>query len=75
MRDTQRERGRDTGGGRSRLYAGSPMWDSIPGPRAEGRCSTAEPPGIPCCLDFYSFFYECESWKPALNGSTSNVMV
>ena len=28
-----RERGRDTGRGRSRLLAGSPMWDSIPGPR------------------------------------------
>ena len=27
MRDT--ERGRDTGGGRSRLHAGSLMWDSI----------------------------------------------
>ena len=31
MRDTHRERGRDTGRGRSRLHAGSPMWDSIPG--------------------------------------------
>ena len=30
MRDT--ERGRDTGRGRSRLPAGRPMWDSIPGP-------------------------------------------
>ena len=29
MRD--RERGRDTGRGRSRLHAGSPTWDSIPG--------------------------------------------
>ena len=28
---TQRERGRDKGGGRSRLHAGSPTWDSIPG--------------------------------------------
>ena len=27
------ERGRDTGRGRSRLHAGSPMWDLIPGPR------------------------------------------
>ena len=33
MRDT--ERGRDTSRGRSRLYAGIPMWDSIPGPRIE----------------------------------------
>ena len=31
MRDT--ERGRDTGGGRSRLPARSPTWDSIPGPQ------------------------------------------
>ena len=33
MRDTQRERerGRDTGRGRSRLHAGSPTQDSIPG--------------------------------------------
>ena len=30
-RDTHRERGRDTGGGRSRLHAGSLMWDSILG--------------------------------------------
>ena len=29
MRDT--ERGRDTGRRRSRLHAGSPTWDSIPG--------------------------------------------
>ena len=31
MRNT--ERGRVTGRGRSRLHAGSPMWDSIPGPQ------------------------------------------
>ena len=31
MRDL--ERGRDTGKGRSRLPAGSPMWDSVPRPR------------------------------------------
>ena len=31
MRDTERERGRDTGRERSRLHAGSLMWDSIPG--------------------------------------------
>ena len=29
--ERERERGRDTGGGRGRLHAGSPMWDSIPG--------------------------------------------
>ena len=36
MRNTERrhrERGRSTGRGRSRLHAGSPMWDWIPGPR------------------------------------------
>ena len=27
----ERERGRDTGRGRSRLHAESPTWDSIPG--------------------------------------------
>ena len=32
MTDTQRERGRDTGRGRSRLHVGTLMWDSIPGP-------------------------------------------
>ena len=33
MRDREREteRGRDTGRGKSRLHAGSPMWDLIPG--------------------------------------------
>ena len=30
MRDIERERGRDTGRGRSRLYAGSLMQDAIP---------------------------------------------
>ena len=32
MRDTQREASRDIGRWRSRLHAGSPMWDTIPGP-------------------------------------------
>ena len=45
------ERGRDIGSGRSRLCAGSLMWDSIPGPGimpwAKGRRSTTEPPGAP----------------------------
>ena len=31
MRDTERERGRDTGRGRSRLHAGSLTRDLIPG--------------------------------------------
>ena len=39
MKDTEeRERGRDTGRGRSRLQAGSPMWDSRIMPWATGRC-------------------------------------
>ena len=29
----EREKGRDVGRGRSTLQAGSPMWDSIPGPQ------------------------------------------
>ena len=33
IHERHRERGRDTGRGRSRLHAGSPMWDSIPGPQ------------------------------------------
>ena len=48
----ERERGRDTGGGRSRLHAGSPKWDLIPGlqDRAPGPKAGAKPlshPGIP----------------------------
>ena len=31
VHERHRERGRDTGKGRSRLHAGSPMWGSIPG--------------------------------------------
>ena len=48
--EAERERGRDTGRGRSRLHARSPMWDSIlglqdhtPGWR---RHQTAAPPGL-----------------------------
>ena len=32
INERHRERGRDTGRRRSRLHAGSPMWDLIPGP-------------------------------------------
>ena len=50
-RHIEKERGRDTGRERSRLYAGSPMWDSILGlqimPWAEDRRSTPEPPRRP----------------------------
>ena len=49
MRDT--ERGRDTGRGRSRLHAGSPMRDSIPGPgsRPEPKADAQllSHPGVP----------------------------
>ena len=47
MRDTGRERSR----GRSRLHAGSLMWDLIPGLQdhawTKGRYLTAEPPRDP----------------------------
>ena len=46
-----RERGRDVGRGRSRLPAGTLMWDLIPGLQdralSQGRRSTAEPPRCP----------------------------
>ena len=41
-----RERGRDTGRGRSRLHAGSPTWDSIPGLQDQALGH----PGVPSCL-------------------------
>ena len=52
MRDTQR--GRDTDRGRSRLHAGSPIWDSIPGlqdrplgqRQALNHCTTQGSPGF-----------------------------
>ena len=51
MIDSQRERGRDTGRGRSRLHAGSPTWDSIPGLQDHAlgwrRRWTTGPPGLP----------------------------
>ena len=52
MRDIHRERGRDTGRGRSRLHAWSPMWDSIPGLQdyTLGLKADAQPlshPGVP----------------------------
>ena len=49
MRDTQRERGRDTGRGRSRLHAGSLMWDLIPAlwDHALSQRQMLSHPGIP----------------------------
>ena len=51
MRDTERERGRDTGRGRSRLPAGSPTWDSILGlqDHALGLKAGAKPLSHPIC--------------------------
>ena len=57
MIERERERGRDTGRGRNRLHAGSPMWDLIPGlqDHALGQRQAAKPlshPGIPRKQDF-----------------------
>ena len=68
MRHT--ERGRDTGRGRSRLHAGSPMQDLIPDPRiptwAEGSHPTAEPPRCPSHYLFifppYLISLTCSTW-------------
>ena len=59
MRDTERERGRDTDRGRSRLHAGSLMWDSIPGlqdhslGQKQADTKPLNHPGIPNICDFY----------------------
>ena len=54
MRYTETERRRDTDRGRSRLHAGRPIWDLIPGLQdhawAKGTCSAFEPPRRPCLL-------------------------
>ena len=57
MRDKERERGRDTGRGRSRLHAGSPMWGLDPGspglrPGPKARAEPLRHPGIPPLEDF-----------------------
>ena len=63
IHERERERGRDTGWGKSRLHAGSLMWDSILGlqdqPRAEDRCLTAEPPKRPMNVIFLISFSNC----------------
>ena len=66
-----RERDRDTGRGRRRLHAGSPMQDSIPGlwdhARGQGRCSTAEPPRRPSkkflCVFSVNVFVHISAWN------------
>ena len=50
--ETKKERGRDTGRERSRLHAGSPIWDSIPGlqdhaPGQRQVLKSLSHPGIP----------------------------
>ena len=45
MRDPEK-RGRDTGGGRSRLHIESPMLDSIPGPLGSGPEPKADAPPL-----------------------------
>ena len=63
MKDTERERGRDTGRGRSRLHAGSPTWDSIPGLQdqawAKGGAKPLSHLGCPDLLNplFKTFIY------------------
>ena len=64
---TERERGRDTGRGRSRLHAGSPTWDSIPGlqdralgqRQAPNHCATQGSPWVfnsfTCDLQVFMF--------------------
>ena len=62
MRDTERKRGRDIGRGRSRIPAGNPTWDSIPGlqdralgqRQAPNRCATQ---GSLFCFVFKDFIY------------------
>ena len=51
IHERHRERGRDTGRGRSRLHAGSLMWDSVPGlgshPEPKAEAEPLSHPGIP----------------------------
>ena len=51
MRDTDQEKEAETGRGRSRLLAGSPMWDSIPtagsDPEPKTDAQLVSHPGVP----------------------------
>ena len=55
-----RKRGRDTGRGRSRLHAGSPMWDSILGLRghilSQRHTQLPNHPGIPVAFLIKKYF-------------------
>ena len=69
MRDTERERqrGRDTGRGRSRLPAESPMRDSRITLWTKGRRSTAEPPRHPTISHFIFFSVSLDSTSLSLS--------
>ena len=69
----EKKRGRDTGRGRNRLHAGSPMRDLIPGPLGShpGPKADAQPlsqPGVPrfFSLELILYFYwgSCEEAHP-----------
>ena len=47
MRDREKGRVRDTGRGKSRLHAGSPTWDSIPGLQDHALRQALNHPGCP----------------------------
>ena len=65
VRQGERERGRDTGRGRSRLHAGSPTWDPIQllqdhttGPKVAPNCwVTRAAPKCPFIYLFFLIFY------------------
>ena len=59
MIETQKERGRDTGRGRSRLHARSQTQDSIPGlqDHALGQKAGAKPPSHPGISDTFDIYY------------------
>ena len=63
--ERESERGRDTGGGSSRLHAGSPTGTRSRGPRikpwAKGRRQTAEPPRDPPTRDSKKVSVPCFS--------------
>ena len=72
MRDTEGERGRDTGRGRSRLPAGDPRTPrSLLEPKAD-RCSTTESPRCPHLQILNSTIsVKCLSHKVPFTGSGS----
>ena len=61
MRDPEIERGRDTGRERSRLFAGRPMQNLIPGspPELKGDAQLLSHPSF---LKYYNLKYDCFSF-------------